>query len=147
MRVVAADDDEQVRDVMSRLLGRLGAEVELARGGEEAFALLRGAMNDSGRRFDLAFVDLAMPWSLAEAGRAAGGLELASALRAEEARAGARPIRLVALTGADDGRASDARLSGFDRFLQKPVGIDALKRELDLAASPPRDRRLDDEGR
>jgi CheY-like chemotaxis protein len=140
MRVAAADDDEQVRDVMARLLSRLGAEVALARCGEEAFELIRGAMSDAGRRFDLAFIDLSMPWPRRGGGSAdgppSGGLELAAAVRAEEARSGSRPLRLVALTGADGGRALDARRSGFDAFLQKPAGMDALRQELELAAAP-----------
>jgi CheY-like chemotaxis protein len=147
MRVLAADDDEQIRDVLARLLRRLGAEVELARCGEEALSLLSDSMRGSRGRFDAAFVDLSMPWSLR--GRAApaappspraavgagdsGGLALAAALRAEEARSRARPLRLVALSGADDARGPTARRGGFDVFLQKPVGLDALKRELDAA--------------
>jgi CheY-like chemotaxis protein len=152
MRVLAVDDDEQVRDVLARLLKRLGAEVALARCGEEALGMLSGAMRDAGERFDAAFVDLSMPWSLAggashgvsaapatRGAGASGGLELASALRAEEARENARPLRLVALTGADDARESAARRGGFDVFLQKPVGLDALKRELDAAEASPGD--------
>jgi CheY-like chemotaxis protein len=132
MRVLAVDDDEQVRDIMARLLSRLGAEVELASCGEEALALLLDAMRGARGRFDAAFVDLSMPWSLAggAAATGAGGLELAAALRAEEARENARPLRLVALTGADDVRSPAAMRGGFDVFLQKPVGLDALKREL-----------------
>lgn len=137
MRVLAVDDDEQVRDILARLLARLGAEVELARCGEEALSLLSGAMRGARGRFDAAFVDLSMPWSLADRAadgrRASGGLELAEALRAQEARERARPLRLVALTGADGAGSPAARRGGFDVFLQKPVGLDALKRELDAA--------------
>jgi len=137
---MAADDDEQVRDVLARLLARLGAEVELARDGAEAFALLRDAMRDSDRRFDVAFIDLAMPWSTGgKQGGGEGGLELASATRAEEARTGAPSARLVALTGADEARSGAVERAGFDRFLQKPVGLDALRRELDLARASTRD--------
>lgn len=139
MRVAAVDDDGQVRDVMARLLSRLGAEVDLARCGEEAFELIRGAMSDAGRSFDAAFIDLSMPWPRLGGGSGdgppTGGIELAAAVRAEEARSGSRPMRLVALTGADGGREFDARRSGFDAFLQKPAGMEALRRELALASA------------
>jgi len=72
-----------------------------------------------------------MPWKSGGAD-CDGGIALARALRAEEAAAGARRLRLVALTGADRRGASDAAEDAFARFLQKPVGLEDLRAELAL---------------
>jgi CheY-like chemotaxis protein/HPt (histidine-containing phosphotransfer) domain-containing protein len=54
--VLVADDNASSREALARLLEGRGWEVDRAAGGAEALALLRGP-----RRYDLAFVDSAMP--------------------------------------------------------------------------------------
>ena len=69
-RVLVVDDEDSVRDVCAAMLVRLGYEVETARDGEEALALL----DEEAHRFRLVLTDVVMPgitgWALAERVRA-----------------------------------------------------------------------------
>jgi len=131
MRVLAADDDEQVRDILSRFFSRLGVEAVVVASGEEALAAYKDSLRGLDARFDAAFADLAMPWRHGEAGEG-GGLKLAGAIRAEEDHAGLGRALLIALTGADGEGSAGISRAGFDRFLQKPVGVKDLRKALDL---------------
>ncbi len=137
MRVLAADDDEQVRDILSRLLSRIGVEAVVASSGEEAFAAFNEALRGPG--FDAAFADLGMPWRPGES-REGGGFALVRAIRDAEAASGSRPMRIIALTGADRRDASAGTEPGFDLFLQKPVGLEELRTALGFTAGPSRRR-------
>src|SRR5262245_39854873 len=55
IRLLIVDDDEQIRQALSRRFGRLGMAVTAAASGEEALALAEGA------RFDVALLDLHLP--------------------------------------------------------------------------------------
>lgn len=118
LRILVADDDPANRDILVRLLSRLGAEVLAVADGEAALGLARE------RPLDLAMVDILMP--------RLDGIEFARARRAEEARSGLRRLFLVALTG---GEGMDEALSvGFDVFLQKPICLPDLREALSEAA-------------
>lgn len=117
-RILVADDDPNNRDILVRLLGKLGAEVLAAADGEAALDLALSAT------LDLAFVDVAMP--------RLDGLGFARALRAAEAESDRPRLFLVALTGADD--TGEALSAGFDLFLQKPVGLETLREAVSEAA-------------
>jgi CheY-like chemotaxis protein len=109
-RVLVVDDDAGVRDALGELLQLCGHEVNVAADGLAAVeAACRG-------RPDVVVLDLGIP--------GIDGLEVARRIRAE---LGSAPL-LVAVTGAvrPEDEAS-ARAAGCDRFLAKPVDVDALE--------------------
>lgn len=118
LTVVYADDDDLVRETISRLLADEGIDVHACEGGAEALALCT-QMNP-----DVVLLDLNMPRP--------DGLETARQLRSNP-HCGA--LRLVALTGRGTWelrkKAMDA---GFDEFLVKPIPVTNLIRAL----RPPR---------
>lgn len=109
-RVLIVDDDEDLREVMQDVIMGLGHEALQAPNAEAAVELAsRGDV-------DVALIDLGLPL--------VDGFELARRLRATER--GAR-TRLVALTGYSDAQSrKSAEEAGFDDYLVKPVGPDAI---------------------
>ncbi len=110
-RVLVVDDMRALSVVLSRLLMKLGHEVEIVDSGHSALEAMK--------RFDadVVFSDISMPGMT--------GYELAKRLRAEYA---GRPLKLVAMTGY--GQASDrekALAAGFDEHMVKPVDFKLLK--------------------
>ncbi|RMF57153.1 MAG: PAS domain-containing sensor histidine kinase, partial [Calditrichaeota bacterium] len=59
-RILVMDDDPMVRDVLGKLLGVAGYQVEFAEDGREALEIYQQAM-DKGERFDLVIMDLTIP--------------------------------------------------------------------------------------
>ncbi len=112
MRILLAEDDPTNREVLSRLLARLGAAVEAAADGAAALEAYRRS-----GPFDLALVDIGMP--------VLDGLATARALRDIESAEGRPRMPLLALTGADPG--PEAARAGFDGTVQKPVGLAELR--------------------
>lgn len=114
LTVVYADDDDLVRDTISRLLIEEGIEVHACEGGVEAIALCQELHPDA------VLLDLNMPDP--------NGLDTARELRRIPVT---RAMRLVALTGRGTwdlrNKATDA---GFDEFLIKPISTGALVRAL-----------------
>ena len=115
-RILLADDDALIREVMLDILDVLGAEVVAVPSGPAAIgAMQRGA-------FDLILLDLHMP-----------GQDGWATARALQALPQCPPI--VALSGAIDAReASTLREAGFHDAVAKPVSMARL--ELLLAAVP-----------
>lgn len=58
--ILVAEDDEQIRRLMHKVLGNTGARVHEACDGDEAIRIVDDC-NSQGRRFDLAILDLRMP--------------------------------------------------------------------------------------
>jgi CheY-like chemotaxis protein len=108
---LVADDNRDSAESLAYLLRKLGNEVRLAFDGSEAVEVARAF------RPDLALLDIGMP--------KLDGYEAAQRIRVE---AGARPVRLVALTGwgQDDARRR-AREAGFDEHIVKPAEIATLR--------------------
>jgi PAS domain S-box-containing protein len=112
-RVLVADDNASSREALAIALEGLGCEAERAASGAEALALLRGAP-----RYDLAFIDSAMP-----------DLDGASVLALARADAAIRMPR-CALLAADperqrmDAMAADLRV---DAVLAKPFTPGTLR--------------------
>ncbi len=113
-RILLADDEAQVRDVMARLMRRMGYAVELACDGEEAVELVRADPD----RCDLVVLDGNMPRMT--------GPDAARAIRA------IRPgLPLVLSTGyfdADSDETPAAKL--FDGTIAKPFDLAALSQIL-----------------
>jgi CheY-like chemotaxis protein len=104
-----ADDDDDVARVFTRALEAGGFQVQRARTGGEALALIAGL-----KQLDAAVVDLVLP--------GAGGLAIVRGLRH------AFPAcRIVAVTGMDEPAMARAFAeAGADAFLPKPVDLARL---------------------
>jgi DNA-binding response OmpR family regulator len=109
-RVLVADDEEDVRELVAYRLTRSGYEVIAAADGQEAFRLAREQPPD------LMVLDVMMP--------RLDGYELTRRLRAEESL---RSIPVILLTArsqeSDVGRGFEV---GADDYLKKPFSPDEL---------------------
>jgi PAS domain S-box-containing protein len=109
-RILVVDDEEGVRTVLQRLLGRIGYEVDAVGDATTALAML----GVSPLRFDLVLSDILMPEKT--------GLELAAELI--EARI---PIAIVLMTGFADGSTVREATETFRLpVLRKPFEVDQL---------------------
>jgi PAS domain S-box-containing protein len=121
--VLVAEDDDQVRAVVRRVLSRAGYRVLEARSGGEALAVAEREVD----RIDLLVTDVVMPEM--------GGPELGLALR------GRRPaLKLLYMSGyTDDSMLRHGLLEGEVAFMQKPVTPELLLRKVREALdTPPR---------
>ena len=127
-----AEDDPINAMIALAFLDRLEAVAVHVRDGQAALDALEASLGGEREPFDVAVMDIRMP--------ELDGREVARRVRAGEARAGVRPMRLVALTAntlAEDRQAGlDA---GFDVFLTKPVDFQALGEALGDQAEPSPD--------
>ena len=115
-RILVADDNIDVADMLAALLGEMGHVVRTVHDGASALA----AVSEFGP--DVALLDIGLPDM--------EGLEVARELRLKPDRC---PY-LVAVTGYSRDRDRDrAREAGFDSHLVKPVSIDTLARLIDSA--------------
>ncbi len=120
-RVLIADDDEMVRDLLARQVrhARRAAEVVLASDGLEAVEAF------SRSPFALVLLDLNMPGM--------GGVEAGRAMRALEAARGGGRSAIYVVSGDES---ADARVSvlsaGLDGLLSKALGREGLLALLDL---------------
>lgn len=120
MDVLIVDDDPANRDLLSRMLARLGCRAEAA--GDQAGALAACER----KRFDLVFMDLGLPDSDGYA-CARAVLDLYRRQSDSGGLASHRP-RIIASSGADGLEPGSAEL--FAQFLQKPYGLTELKAAL-----------------
>jgi two-component system cell cycle sensor histidine kinase/response regulator CckA len=102
------DDEEALRNLLAKILKRLGSEVECAREGAEAIELYQKA-KASGLSFDVVLVDLTVPGGM-------GGKELAARLREIDIS-----VRLIVSSGYyHTPIMSEYRRYGFDDVISKP---------------------------
>ncbi len=109
-RILAIDDDEAVRSLLSNALTREGHEVRLARNGDEALKVL--AANPC----ELVITDIVMPGK--------EGIETILELRRNHPE-----VRIIALSGSDAGLdyLRFAEKLGAMRTLAKPVRLADLR--------------------
>ena len=106
MKALIADDDPVNRDILIRMLARIGWEAEAVGDG-------RAAIERAGKsNFDAILLDLFMP--------GLDGFGTARLMR----ESGSRAV-LIAVSGSDDDE--KALGSGFDRCLWKPYTLDDLR--------------------
>ena len=107
-RILLAEDNESIRRFMALRLQQLGAEVDVARNGQEAIDLALAALRD-GRPFDWILMDVQMP--------VVDGYEATRRLRGEGYR---RPIIAVTAYAIPAHREESLRF-GCDDHVSKPV--------------------------
>jgi CheY-like chemotaxis protein len=122
-RVLIVDDTSDTVFLLSKMLARLGYEVEAARSGEEALNLARVF------RPEVAFVDLWMPKM--------DGYELAKRLRQLE---GLEGVRIIAVSGATPDPARN-EASGIDAHLLKPASLNQMLEAMKADGKAPVRRR------
>jgi CheY-like chemotaxis protein/HPt (histidine-containing phosphotransfer) domain-containing protein len=109
-RVLAVDDNATNRQILRQQLGHWGLRVTTVDSGAEALAALRRGA-ESGKRYDLAILDMKMPGM--------DGLSLARAIKKEKKLEG---VRLVLLTSIGQrGHGAEASRIGISAYLTKPV--------------------------
>jgi two-component system response regulator MprA len=108
-RVLIADDDMVVRDVVRRYLERDGMEVAVADDGHEALRLL------GSERIDVAVLDVMMPGP--------DGLALCRSLRRDGDFS--VPVILLTALGEEDDRIAGLE-AGADDYLPKPFALEEL---------------------
>ncbi|MCU1693060.1 MAG: histidine kinase [Frankiales bacterium] len=118
-KVLLVDDSEVNRLVGQSLLEQLGADVEVAAGGDEAVAAVRA------RPYDLVLMDRQMP-----------GTDGLAATRLLRALPHGRDVHVVALTAGGEDQRQECLDAGMDDFLTKPVDLARLGAL--LAALPER---------
>lgn len=121
LRVLVIDDEESIRDALSRLLGQWGAEIEAVPGPAEAEALFR-----SGRRFDVVLADFRLRHDKT-------GIEAIRAIRELQSP----PPKACLVTGdVDVALIGAARAEGLP-LLHKPMRPAQLRAVLNFLASQP----------
>lgn len=120
-RILIVDDVPEILLLLRKLVERMGYQVEIASGADEALAILRE------KRIDLLLTDWSMPGM--------NGGELICALKRDERWL---EIPTIVLTGHDtDVERTEARSAGCDRFLVKPIKRDELQSVIqELLATP-----------
>ena len=122
-RILLVEDNLTNQDVATRMLQRLGSQVDLAPGGREAVEMA------SRRFYDLIFMDWQMP--------VMDGREATAKIRALP---GGQDLVIVALSGhALPGDRELLLASGFDDYLSKPVRMDDFRAVLAKWVKSPRD--------
>lgn len=111
-RVVVADDDPDIVDILTFNLTTAGYEVTSAADGVEALELVRASMPD------LVVLDIMMPRM--------DGLEALAALKADEATKEIPVVMLTAKTSDTDQWAGWE--AGADYYITKPFDLDELLR-------------------
>jgi DNA-binding NtrC family response regulator len=111
-RILVVDDQEAVREVLSRRLSRLGHDVEAAGSASAALELL------SARNFTIVFCDAILPDE--------DGLRLLEQISARWPR-----TAVVMLSGSEDSqRVKQAKQLGAVEYLTKPVDRDLFSKVL-----------------
>ena len=115
LRILCADDNLVNRKVLEGVLGKLGHHVTLVEDGLEALEAIKTAP------FDVVLMDIQMP--------NLDGSEATRIIRSGSV--GQAQIPIIALTAnAMEGNEEEYLNAGMDKYLPKPVKIDALKKAL-----------------
>lgn len=123
-RILVADDNQDAADSLAMLLRLFGAEVQVARDGEEALRFFESFEPQ------IAILDIGMPKFT--------GYEVAQRIRQSSK---GESLSLVALTGwGQEEDRNKAKEAGFDHHLVKPVSAEALRDMLRNSRGPSRSK-------
>ncbi len=118
-RILVADDDVSIREILSVQLVRLGYEVVCAADGVEAVSVYEA------EKPDLVLLDVMMP--------RLDGLGACRRIRALEEKT-KRRVPILFLTARDSTHdKTSAALSGGDEFVAKPVSLEDLRDRVEAA--------------
>ncbi|HTD21885.1 MAG TPA: response regulator [Terriglobales bacterium] len=113
-RILVADDDAVLREMIHDTLGVLGYEVTLVENGDEVLQQLAGSPPD------LVLLDIQIPLL--------DGISVVKKIRGNPELAGLKVVALSAFAmRGDDQKALDA---GFDAYLTKPISIADLRKKV-----------------
>ena len=122
-RILAMDDNDTLRTLLSQMLEYLGYGVACARNGSEALALFEEA-KAAGRPFHAVLLDLTIPGGM-------GGVATAAKIRELD-----QSVKLIVTSGYSDAPVmSEFRRYGFDAIIPKPWSLPALSRTLKRVVS------------
>lgn len=119
-RILIADDDLLLRELLVARLSTAGHDLDLAADGEEALVKLRR------RAFDLVLLDLRMPRM--------DGIEVLQSMKAIPSHEATKVIVLTGSRSEDD--VADAERLGVESYLAKPVDIEKLAERVEMVLNP-----------
>ena len=123
-KILVADDDPSIREILAIQLTRLGYEVHVAADGPETLEAYKD------EKPDLIILDVMMP--------RLDGLRVCRKIRALEKKSGGR-VPVLFLTARDTRHdKTSAALSGGDDFVAKPVSLQELRERVELALGKAR---------
>ena len=118
-KILVADDDASIREILAIQLARMGYAIVLAEDGEEAVSAYEKESPH------LIMLDVMMP--------RVNGLEACLRIRALEKDTGKR-VPILFLTARDTPHdKTTAALSGGDEFVSKPVSLQELRERVEAA--------------
>lgn len=117
-RILVMDDDEMVREIIDRMLRRLGYETVLAANGQAALEIYKSAQ-ENGQGFDVVILDLTVPGGLGGVGTLRKLLDFDPGARA-----------IVSSGYSNDPIMSNYRNFGFCGVAPKPYRIEQLSSAL-----------------
>lgn len=119
LKILVADDEMPIQEILSIQLARLGYEVVLAGDGVEAVSMYEA------EKPDLVLLDVLMP--------RLNGLGVCRRIREIE-KASGRRVPVLFLTARDSTHdKTSAALSGGDEFVAKPVSFEELRERVEAA--------------
>lgn len=117
-KILVMDDDELLKQVAKKMLGKLGYESEFAKDGDEAIEMYKKAM-ESGKPYDTVFLDLTISGGM-------GGTEAVKILLKMDPE-----VKAIVCSGySGDEVISNFREYGFKGMMPKPFGLHALGKVL-----------------
>ncbi len=132
-RILLVDDSPVNLAVGSKLLKKMGCDVDAASSGQQALSLFQ---DGKGNRFDMVLMDLMMPGM--------SGLEATKQIRkwetalAENNPEYGAPVPIVALTATNqDNQLAACLEAGMNDFLSKPFRLDMVRASLQRWAKEP----------
>ncbi|MDA7632850.1 ATP-binding protein [bacterium] len=121
LNILVMDDELGIRDLLSRMLNRMGHQCQVSDDGDSALQVYRDSMGTT-RAFDVVILDLTV-----KGGK--GGRETVAEILELDPRA----VCIASSGYSEDPVLSDFRDFGFAEILKKPYGVGALMEVLDRA--------------
>lgn len=127
-KVLVMDDDAKIREILCRMLGRLGYEADSASDGSQALEKFANA-TESGRPFDTVILDLTVPGGM-------GGKETMEKLLRIDPQ-----VKAIVSSGySDDPVMADFQKYGFSEVIAKPYRVVELSKILQRVISKKGER-------
>lgn len=118
-RILAVDDEEEIRNNIRMLMGEAGVSTDIAAGGEDAIRQLQSVREQGNDDYDMILLDWKMPDM--------DGIETAKQIRASLSK----EVPIVLLTAFDwDELEEAADCAGINGFLAKPFFVSAFKEKV-----------------